>query len=312
MRNFFFALFMLFSSNVIAEQIGVIKQIKGDVLLYKRLMEINDPIESGDVITTGATSFAKIELKDQTIVTLGPSSEFDFAQYKNSQGERDSLYNIIRGQVRIHVQKKTGPKEKINFKSGIVALGVRGTEFLVNAYQAANKATADVALVSGELAVEGQGIKPFRLQAGEYFNSNELIANGTSAVQKLNPEMLKKIKQDFMPNLQSATGALLGFGALVAAATSVIPDSKDQKEEKPTPIVEEKKKEAASLQTRHGEGFAYDLAKEPWDIRDNVMNFEENKKQNDCFYFFYKKLPGAGEEERFRRSRSCDDFDFDL
>jgi len=312
MRIFFLALFVLFSTKAIAEQIGTIKQIKGDVLLYKRLMAVNDPIESGDIITTGVTSFAKIELKDQTIVTLGPSSEFDFSQYQNAQGERDSLYNIINGQVRIHVQKKTGPKEKIKFKSGIVALGVRGTEFLVNAYQAASKATSDVVLLSGELAVEGQGIKPFNLQAGQYFNSNDLLTKGASAVQKLSPDMLNKLKQDFMPNLQSPTGAMLGLGAMVVAATSIIPTSGEKTEEKSIPVTEEKKEEVNQLQAGHGVGFAYNLANEPWDIRDNVMKYEENKKNNDCFFYFYKKLPGAGEEERFRRSRNCDEFEFDL
>lgn len=310
MQKILFALVFLFSTQLFAEPIGFFKQVKGDVLLYKRLMGVNDPVEAGDVISTGAGSFAKIELKDQTVITLGPSSEFDFTQYQNPAGDRDSLYNIVKGQVRVHVMKKAGPKEKIKFTSGVVALGVRGTEFLVNAYQAASKATSDIALVTGELAVSGEGVKPFALKAGEYFNSSELLAKGSAAVQKLTPEMLQKIKNDFMPNLQSPTGAMIGMGAALGMAAAIVPSSNEKEKAVAQVLPTEENKEQPAQVSKNG--FNYDLAKEPWDIRDNVMKRDEYKTKNECFFYFYKKLPGAGEEERFRRTRDCEDFEFDL
>ena len=59
-------------------------------------------------------------------------------------------------------------------------------------------------------------------------------------------------------------------------------------------------------------GFIYNLKNEPWDIRDAVMNREKYRKEDKCVYYFYKSIPGAGELERFRRERDCDEFENDL
>ena len=94
---------------------------------------------------------------------------------------------------------------------------------------------------------------------------------------------------------------------------------KEDKKEKVTLALEEKQKtmEKVKPQTKPKKkkrvtkkGFVYDLTKEPSDIRNAVLNRRKNNEK--CYYFFYKRLPGAGEPERFRRERDCDDFEFDL
>lgn len=317
MKSFFIFSFLLLPLLAHSANIGTIVQLKGDVLLYKRLMSLNDEIQDGDVITTGEGSFVKIQLTDNTIVTLGPSSELDFSKFKSSSEKRDSLYNLISGQLRIHVKKKTEAGEKIKVVSGPIAMGVRGTEILVNAYQAAGKASSDVALLSGSLDIEGANIKSFVMDAGSYFNSEDVLANGSIALKKLTPDMLKKLNSDFLPNLKDVSGNVLDLGkslgvgamAAVGGIVGAIASSEEQKVEKPVAEVVVATEKASEISHKD---FEYNLAIEPWDIRDNVMNYKTNKAKNECFYFFYKKLPGAGEEERFRRSRDCDEYEYDL
>ncbi|GAB4013219.1 MAG: hypothetical protein Fur0010_09870 [Bdellovibrio sp.] len=317
MKSTFIFSFLLLPLLAHSATIGTIVQIKGDVLLYKRLMSLNDEIQVGDVITTGESSFVKIQLTDNTIVALGPSSELDFSKFKTSTEKRDSLYNLISGQLRIHVKKKTEAGEKIKVVSGPIAMGVRGTEILVNSYQAAGKATSDVALLSGSLEIQGANIKNFVMDAGSYFNSEDVLVNGSSALKKLTPDMLKKLNSDFLPNLKDVSGNVLdlgkslGVGTMAAAGAIVgaISSSEERKVEKPVAEVFAASEKASQINHK---GFEYNLANEPWDIRDNVMNFKTNMTKNECFYFFYKKLPGGGEEERFRRSRKCDEYEYDL
>lgn len=318
MKVFLVLLSLFASASAFSQTIGVIKQMKGEVLLYKRIMGVSDPIQVGDVITTGEASFAKIELNDKTVVTIGPSSELDFSKFENATKKRDSLYQLLKGQMRVHVLQKTTSDEKIKVASGSIALGVRGTEFLVNAYEASGKTVSDVALLTGKLEVEGQGLKSFVMDAGQYFNSEDVIKNGASALKKLSPEMLKKLSDGFLPKLSDAGGKVLDLGsqlglsavetagALAGVAAGALAAGPSEEEEKaPVEAAEEKT-------SNYKKGFKYDLAKEPWDIRDNVMNYKEKKAKNECFFYFYKKLPGAGEEERFRRTRDCDEFEYDL
>lgn len=58
--------------------------------------------------------------------------------------------------------------------------------------------------------------------------------------------------------------------------------------------------------------FKYKLTEEPQDIRETIRNDKRNRKKNQCYYFIYKKIPGAGEKERFRRERDCDEYNYDL
>ena len=50
----------------------------------------------------------------------------------------------------------------------------------------------------------------------------------------------------------------------------------------------------------------------PKDILEAYLSRKKMRKSGECYYWFYKKIPGYGDTERFRRERDCVDYDYDL
>lgn len=332
-----FCLFTLFQLSLMAGQAGVITKLKGQVTLKDVLLQVKDIVQEGDIIKTGTKSFVQIKMNDNTQVNLGPNSVFDINKYSPSGIERDNVLNLIKGKLRINILKKASAKEKITVKTGLISLGVRGTEILTSSYSVANSPSSDVLLTKGSVKVSGPGFNTFDLKPGQYFNSQDLFKNGLKAIKKASEKVLRSMRTsaDFLPNLQSASGVMnplsSALGVLAAPVAvqaiknSFVPDlggsdKKDDEDEKATePVISEEiqeqeqaKVDPTQSKVKGVKEFEYDLAKEPWEIRNAVMNYKKNKKENKCWFFFYKKIPGSGEEELFRRARDCDEYEYDL
>lgn len=326
MKAILLILTILVSPQIYAENIiGQITKLKGFVKRDKMDMRSGDKIYEGDTLQVEDASFVRVKLSDNTQISLGPNSEFIFKKNKISDGKRDQVFNLIKGKMRAIINKKATKGEKIRFKVKNVSLGVRGTEFINSAYSIKGVPSADTTLLRGKLAVKGQGTKAYGMKAGTSFNSAELASKGKLAFKKVPPGLLKKLlanPDSFLPNIQLPDGAfssltsMLGSVAsglgVAAAATAVLGDS-DEKKEEPEEALEEvegvKEEKANGLPLTT---FEYDLSKEKWDIRDALVNRKKYRKDNKCFYYFFKTLPGGGEEERFRRERDCDEFENDL
>ena len=334
-----FCLFNCFS-GVWAQSSSVAKiiKLKGSIFRGSAPLLENDEIKEGDNLRTGKATYARLEFNDRTFVNLGSETEFHVKSYRVVDGKRKNNLKILKGKVRVWVNQFADPGEEINVYAQQVSLGVRGTEFLVNAYNFGGAPSSDVLLVKGSLKASGTGFNAFTMEPGQFFNSQDLLKNGMKALKTLGPEALKKLKgsmDSFIPELQTpnglldlsastlgaATGAVAGMAAgLMAGASSYDKEEATAPKEKPvavkmtkTPLKEKKKKKAKKDTKVKGVlDFAYDLKNEKWDIRDAVMNRSKNLKENKCFYFFYKQLPGAGEPERFRRERDCDEYEYDL
>ncbi|MCP4913292.1 MAG: FecR domain-containing protein [Oligoflexia bacterium] len=331
-----FCLLALFQFSILAGQAGVIIKLKGQVTLKDVLLQVNDIIQEGDIIKTGTKSFVQIKMNDNTQINLGPNSVFDINKYSPSGVERDNVLNLIKGKLRINILKKASGKEKITVKTGLISLGVRGTEILTSSYSVANSPSSDVLLTKGSVKVSGPGFNSFDLKPGEYFNSQDLFKNGLKAIKKANEKVLRSMRtsSDFLPNLQapsgimnplsSALGVLSAPVAVQAIKNSFVPSlgSSDNSDSKKTElekvaVKEENEPEQAKVDPTQSKvkgvkEYQYNLKKEPWEIRDAVMNYKKNKKDNKCWFFFYKKIPGSGEAELFRRARDCDEYEYDL
>tara|TARA_R110002072_G_scaffold64203_7_gene159885 strand:- start:47297 stop:48298 length:1002 start_codon:yes stop_codon:yes gene_type:complete len=327
---FFFALFL--SINSFSGEAGSIIKMKGSVTLKDVLLQVKDIVQEGDVIKTGDNSFVQIKMNDLTVVSLGSNSTFDIAKYAPKGSERKNVLNLLRGQLRINILKKATGKETIDIKTGLISLGVRGTEIITSSYTSANAPASDVFLTKGLVKVSGPGFNSFQLKPGQFFNSQDLFKNGLKAIKKANEKVLKSLKEsnDFLPKLQSPSGVLkplatsLGIITGVSAVANTVKNAfvpeLDPNLAKQKTIIAKEDEKAAKKETFDPtktkvtgvKNFSYDLKKEPWEIRDAVINYERNKADNKCWFFFYKKLPGSGEEELFRRERDCDEFEYDL
>lgn len=359
LRFFLFISILSFSLTTIANDISFGKVVKlhgkAKVLINKKWQDLslNDPIPRHSAVTTKKKSFVSIELIDKTIINLGPKSYFKIDATKPKRPS----FNLMVGKMRAIIKKKIGKNEKMKFDTAAVALGVRGTEFLQNIYLVKGKATSDVMLLKGKLAVNASAsapkLKPFEMTAGKSFNTSELARNGMSALKDIPASLLKSLSDPtkFLPNLQAATGALTPLGSLAgnlisgisggvaagvvgAAASGLISgsDKDDQKvDQKKNAVVKtdekklNKKNNEESMKKSKTEEviksaskvirpatFKYVLKNEPEDIREALQARKRDLKKNKCYFWFYKKIPGSGTKERFKRGRDCDDYDFDL
>jgi hypothetical protein len=301
-------------------------------------------VTSGDVVQTEEKSFVRIKMTDETILSIGPKSKLEIKHYEyKTNAIRKTIYNLQYGKLRSLINKKANKGDEIKINTRVVAIGVRGTEILSNAYLVKDKATADTMLLHGKASAQvGAKGKAFEIGEGQVFNSNKYATESMKAIEKVSPETLEALKNNaeaFLPNLQLPTGEFVKFenllrsglglpslptgaigagagalaGAVAGAATGLMAggsDDKKEEEKKPVPVVEEKKK--GQHPNIIEQASPIDLAKLPDDIREAYQKRKEMRKKNECYYWFYKKIPGYGNTERFRRERDCDEYDYDL
>lgn len=302
-------------------EIGKVHLIRGSALVDDTPLIKGDSLHEGDQITTLKESLVILKMNDQTTLTLGAESKLTLAKYSNPNESRDNLIKLLRGQMRALIEKRTSPDEKIRFDTQLISVGVRGTEFLTNAYFVGNAPSTDTLLLEGSLEVTGTGFEPFTLKEGEYFNSQEIVKMRSDAIKEANPqelEMLKTRKENFFPELQTPEGfrpLLLAIPLAISGLPKLdlIPEDseKESKQVSLTSASENQKEFEQDKRPAPKEGFSYNLKLEPWDIRDAVLQSKMNPKNKDkgkCYYFFYKRLPGSGKPERFRRERECNEF----
>ena len=154
------------TSKIKYDVLGNVTALSGDVFKSK----VNDSssirlglkfgIKKGDIITTGKDSYVKIQLLDNTVISLGPESHFSFRNYEfESITDRSANFDLLKGKMRVKVNNKI-ERGKLKFNTMSISMGVRGTEFLAN--QSTLK-TGDqiehVALLSGQLEINGKDAK---------------------------------------------------------------------------------------------------------------------------------------------------------
>ncbi|MCO4754965.1 MAG: FecR domain-containing protein [Bacteriovoracaceae bacterium] len=309
-------------------------------------------VKSGDIIKTGKKSFVRIQMSDKTTLSLGPKSKLVIKHYEyKSNVIRKTIYNLQYGKLRSLINKKANPEDQIKINSKVVSLAIRGTEILSNSYLVQKKATTDTMLLSGKANATVNGsskaIKSFDVKAGQVFNSNKFAnTEGLKALEKVSPDTLEALKNDpnkFLPKLQLPSGEFVKFesllrsglglpslpvagigagvgavaGALTGAAAGMLAGGSDKEEKMKEVAVKPVKKPKKKVDMlKHSniieQASPIDLAKLPEDIRDAYLKRKHMKKENECYYWFYKKIPGYGNTERFRRERDCDEYDNDL
>lgn len=132
-------------------------------------LKLSDWVEENAEIHTEEKSFAKLELKDRSMLTIGPKSKM-----KISKGPEKGtgLINLISGQLRANVQKtQNGTTPKLIIKTKNAAMGVRGTEFETSFNQASG--------LSNLLTFEGQ-VASIQVEAGQSFSLNQLSSELSS------------------------------------------------------------------------------------------------------------------------------------
>ena len=93
-------------------------------------------IAVGDLVRTGPLAYVGITLSDDTLLTLGPGSELLISDYRFDETTQDGgmLASLWRGTLSV-VTGLIGKKapQNVKLQTRTVVMGVRGTEFIVDA-----------------------------------------------------------------------------------------------------------------------------------------------------------------------------------
>lgn len=197
--------------------IGQIKLMKGKV--FKKVNEETNEVSTGerfkvnDLVITSEQSFVKIQMIDDSIITIGPKSEmklvnFDFQDKSN----RSMTVELVKGQLGADIKNRAKPGD-LNFKTKFTTMGVRGTYFLMNHHSIGNLVVADYAVIEGKVEVADADSNKAPLSKGERMtlihdasvkkSAKEKIALSSTELSDLNP----KINEDeevkpFLPYLE--------------------------------------------------------------------------------------------------------------
>ncbi|MDX9701663.1 MAG: FecR family protein [Candidatus Auribacterota bacterium] len=125
-----------------AGNVGIVNTVSGTVRNYHRnesqpeIVQVGGKVYIEDRIVTDKDGSVQIIFRDDSAVTLGPSSELviDSDTYNALTGKRETILSLVRGKLRSVVGKqysRGGSKYEIRTHTAIA--GVRGTENIVEA-----------------------------------------------------------------------------------------------------------------------------------------------------------------------------------
>ncbi|MBN2823927.1 MAG: FecR domain-containing protein [Campylobacterales bacterium] len=130
-------IFMIMMSLYAFANIGTIMALKGSANIERGMIvdaKMGMAIKQGDKIVTSADSRVQVMLKDETVVTIGANSSFDFKEF-SFDGSKNSKVNLKanRGFFRTVTGKiaKVAPN-RFKVKTVSATIGIRGTDFSGN------------------------------------------------------------------------------------------------------------------------------------------------------------------------------------
>ena len=125
-----------------AEDAGIVKTAKGSVTIQRGSEKIaaapGAKVATADRVTTGANSSVGIILRDNTLLSAGPNSTLVLERFAFNSTTHEGVIDasVKRGTLSVVSGKiaKQSPGA-VQFRTPNAILGVRGTEFLIDAGQ---------------------------------------------------------------------------------------------------------------------------------------------------------------------------------
>ena len=136
------AVMLTIITPALAESAGIIKTSRGVANIERNgqrlLAGVGASVEVRDRIVTGADGAVGITLRDNTMLSAGPNSMLDLDRFAfdstTHEGSVDA--SVKRGTIAVISGKiaKANP-DAVRFSTPNITLGVRGTEFVIEAGQ---------------------------------------------------------------------------------------------------------------------------------------------------------------------------------
>lgn len=140
------------------KEIGTVASIEGVAEIGRGgewlVAEVGSPVHAADLLRTGKPGHMRVVFEDDTVLTLGDTSEVAVSEHVFSpeEGKAKSLIDLLGGTVNAVVSEYySKPTAAYEVKTKTATAGVRGTEFVVS-YEPGSKMT-EVFVVDGRVEV---------------------------------------------------------------------------------------------------------------------------------------------------------------
>lgn len=227
----------LWLSPVLAQDIGKVKTLKGNVWIERGTTRtaatVGSTLQAKDRVVTDASSTAGLTLRDSTLLSVGSSSILEMNRYAfdatSHKGELDA--SVKRGSISAISGKiaKASP-ESVKFNTATVTLGVRGTEFILEAGE-------DTKYIGMWADASGRMI-----QSG----TSNMVASGTTAA------ILKPAIAVLLPAPDGKVGAI-ALTPTGSSQTQVLNSAYAALDIQSSGAISTRQESAASIQARYGE-----------------------------------------------------------
>lgn len=144
-----------------AKEIGTVASIDGTAEIGRggtwTPAAVGTAVQANDVLKTGKPGHMRVVFEDDTVLTLGDSSELSVADhaFAPEKGEARSLIDLVSGTVNAVVSDYyRNPNAAYEVKTKTATAGVRGTEFVVS--YAPGEELTEVFVVDGRVEVTSQ------------------------------------------------------------------------------------------------------------------------------------------------------------
>jgi hypothetical protein len=186
------------TGKTVPNYVGELKILKGSAYKQNKNGRVI-PIKIGarfykdDTIVTKNKSYLRVIIVDDTVLNLGSNTEMNFEEFKFSdKTDRQMTLNLIKGQIRSMVQNKA-KEHDIVFKTRSAAVGIRGTEVLVNYQSVKNLDISEFALIEGTAEVtDNKGQKQIIQKADRVIVVHDSSTNEMGLENKLLSEEISK------------------------------------------------------------------------------------------------------------------------
>lgn len=111
------------------QTVGVKQSASASGSAGSRVLQVNDPVFTGDMVRTNQVGTAQLELMDETKLVVGPNSQLaiDRFVFAGQSSARDVTVNAVQGTFRFITGKSQ--KQAYTINTPVASIGVRGTEF---------------------------------------------------------------------------------------------------------------------------------------------------------------------------------------
>ena len=121
---------------VYADEAGSVHRVIGRATITSPQGEIrpvraDSVINSADIISTGARSYVRARMADESLIMVRPNSRFEIIEVsydEDNEAESRGLFALLKGGFRA-ISGLISDKRRYRYNTSVATIGIRGTEF---------------------------------------------------------------------------------------------------------------------------------------------------------------------------------------